>query len=148
MVRGREVIPPPQAEDSGLVQTTPLVRNLMFFFGLGILVCVPVFKTVTHLPPFMGILFGLGILWLVGELIHRNKPDDDKNHLTLAHALVRIDMSSIIFFIGILLAVATLEHSHILGTLAKTLYQTIGRLDVIVTLIGLASAIVDNFINQ
>jgi Na+/H+ antiporter NhaD/arsenite permease-like protein len=144
MLRGREVVPPPQAEDSGLLPTTPLERRLMFFLGLGILVCVPIFKTVTHLPPFMGMLFGLGILWLVGELIHRHKPDDEKEHLTLAHALMRIDMSSILFFIGILLAVATLEHTHILGALAKGLYQTIGRLDVIVTLIGLASAIVDN----
>jgi Na+/H+ antiporter NhaD/arsenite permease-like protein len=92
----------------------------------------------------MGILFGLGILWLVGELLHRSKDDEDKAHLTLVHALMRIDMSSIVFFIGILLAVATLEHTHILGALAKWLDQTVGRQDVIVTIIGLASAVVDN----
>ena len=116
----------------------------MFSMGLGILVCVPVFKTVTHLPPFMGILFGLGILWLVGELIHRNKCEKEKAHLTLVHALTKIDMSSIVFFIGILLSVATLEHTHILGALAKWLDHTVGRLDVIVTVTGLASAVVDN----
>ena len=116
----------------------------MFFMGIGILVAVPVFKTVTHLPPFMGILFGLGILWLTGELVHRGKEDDEKEHLTLARALVRIDMSSIVFFIGILLAVATLEHSHILSSLAATLDRTVGRQDVIVMIIGIASAIVDN----
>jgi Na+/H+ antiporter NhaD/arsenite permease-like protein len=92
----------------------------------------------------MGILFGLGILWLVGELIHRNKHDDDKQHLTLVHALMRIDMSSIVFFIGILLAVATLEHTHILTGLAGWLNAAVGREDVIFTIIGLVSAIVDN----
>ena len=144
MLKGREVVAPARVEGNGQLQTTPFERNLMFFMGIGILVCVPIFKTVTHLPPFMGILFGLGILWLVGDLIHRDKEDDDKIHLTLAHALMKIDMSSIVFFIGILLAVATLEHTHILGALATWLNQTVGRLDVIVTLIGMVSAIVDN----
>jgi Na+/H+ antiporter NhaD/arsenite permease-like protein len=129
--------------DNGL-QTTEFERNLMFFMGLGILVAVPAFKTLTHLPPFLGILFGLGVLWLVGDLIHRKKDDEDKEHLTLAHALARIDMSSIVFFVGILLAVATLEHTHILGGLATWLDHNVGRQDVIVILIGLASAVVDN----
>ena len=92
----------------------------------------------------MGILFGLGILWLVGDLVHRHKEDEYKQPLTLVHALSRIDMSSIVFFIGILLAVATLEHTHILTALAQWLDQTVGRMDVIVLLIGLASAVVDN----
>lgn len=144
MLKGREVVSPERAENNGLLQTTPFERNLMFFMGIGILVCVPIFKTVTHLPPFMGILFGLGILWLVGELVHRHKEDEDKAHLTLAHALTHIDMGSLVFFIGILLSVATLEHTHILGALAKWLDQTVGRQDVIVTIIGLASAVVDN----
>ncbi len=144
MLKGREVVAPPQAEDSGLLQTTSFERNLMFCMGLGTLIAVPIFKSFTHLPPFMGILFGLGILWLVGELIHREKEDEEKAHLTLAHALMKIDMSSIVFFIGILLAVATLEHTHILGALAKWLDQTVGRQDVIVTIIGMVSAIVDN----
>lgn len=144
LLKGRDVVSPPQAKDSGLLQTTPFERNLMFLMGLGILVLVPVFKTVTHLPPFMGILFGLGILWLMGNLIHRNKEDEEKEHLTLVHALTRIDMGSIVFFIGILLAVATLEHTHILVALAKWLDLAVGRQDVIVTIIGLVSAIVDN----
>jgi Na+/H+ antiporter NhaD/arsenite permease-like protein len=124
--------------------TTEFEKSLMFFMGLGILVAVPAFKTITHLPPFMGILFGLGILWLVGDLVHRKKEDEDKQHLTLVHALSRIDMSSIVFFIGILLAVATLEHTHILTSLAQWLDQAVGRQDVIVLIIGLVSAIVDN----
>jgi Na+/H+ antiporter NhaD/arsenite permease-like protein len=116
----------------------------MFFLGLGILIAVPAFKTITHLPPFLGILFGLGILWLVGDLIHRHKEDEYKQHLTLAHALSKIDMSSLVFFVGILLAVATLEHTHILSSVAQWLDQNVGRLDLIVVLIGLISAVVDN----
>jgi Na+/H+ antiporter NhaD/arsenite permease-like protein len=119
-------------------------RNLMFFLGLGILVLVPVFKTVTHLPPFMGILLGLGMLWAVGDLVHRKSDDLEKQRLTIARALTRIDMSSLVFFIGILLAVATLEHTHILASLALWLDQTIGRQDIIVLVIGLVSAVVDN----
>ena len=144
MLRGRAVVPPPHARASGLPQTQTHERNVMFYLGLGILVCVPIFKTVTHLPPFMGILFGLGILWLVGELLHRTKSDNEKAHLTLTHALTEIDMSSIVFFIGILLSVSILEHAHVLEALAKWLDHTVGRQDVIVTVIGLASAIVDN----
>jgi Na+/H+ antiporter NhaD/arsenite permease-like protein len=142
-LKGREVIAPRQAGHGG-VQTSKFERNLTFFLGLGILVLVPAFKTVTHLPPFMGILFGLGILWMVGELVHRDKEEDEKKRLTLVHALTRIDMTSIVFFIGILLAVAALERAHILEMLAKWLDATVGRQDVIVVLLGLLSAIVDN----
>jgi Na+/H+ antiporter NhaD/arsenite permease-like protein len=126
------------------IKTTEFERNLMFCLGIGILVAVPAFKTITHLPPFMGILFGLGILWLVGDIVHRHKEDEYKQHLTLAHALSKIDMSSLVFFVGILLAVATLEHTHILASLAQWLDHAIGRQDVIVLIIGLVSAIVDN----
>lgn len=143
-LRGRDVVSKePNKTDPGL-RSSEFERNLMFFLGLGILVAVPAFKTVTHLPPFMGILFGLGILWLVGDLVHRHKEDEFKHHLTLVHALSRIDMSSIVFFIGILLAVATLEHTHILTSLAQWLDQTVGRQDIIVLIIGIVSAIVDN----
>ena len=141
----RSVIAPQRANVEDGSETTAFERNLMFFLGLGILVMVPMFKTVTHLPPFMGILFGLGILWLVGDLVHRSKEDDpSKQRLTLAQALTRIDMSSIMFFIGILLAVAVLEHTHVLSSIAYWLDQHVGRQDIIVMLIGLASAVVDN----
>lgn len=140
----RPVIAPQRSAEDALPDTTPFERNLMFFLGLAILVAVPVFKTVTHLPPFMGILFGLGILWLVGDLVHRKEEDLRKQRLTLARALTRIDMSSIVFFIGILLSVAVLEHTHILSSIAQWLDTTVGRQDVIVMIIGLVSAIVDN----
>ena len=144
LLRGRLVEAPVVLTDTGRDSTSDAERNVVFFLGLGVLVAVPVFKTVTHLPPFMGVFFGLGLLWLVADLMHKNKEDDQKSQLTLVHALTRIDMSSIVFFIGILLAVATLEHSHVLTDLAGYLDETIGRLDIIVFLIGIASAIVDN----
>ena len=140
----RPVIAPKRSANDALSDTTPFERNLMFFLGLAILVAVPMFKTVTHLPPFMGILFGLGILWLVGDLVHRKEEDLRKQRLTLARALTRIDMSSIVFFIGILLSVAVLEHTHILSSIAQWLDKTVGRQDVIVMIIGLVSAVVDN----
>lgn len=144
LLRGREVVSPGRTDEDHGLGTTEFERKLMFFLGIGILVAVPAFKTVTHLPPFMGILFGLGILWLVGDLVHRHKEDEFKTHFTLAHALSKIDLSSLVFFIGILLAVATLEHSHILGALARWLDQTIGRQELIILVIGIVSAIVDN----
>jgi Na+/H+ antiporter NhaD/arsenite permease-like protein len=143
-MRGRVVEHKAVQNDDNGAYTTEFERNLMFFLGIGILIAVPAFKTLTHLPPFLGILFGLGILWLAGDLVHRNKEDGLKERLTLAHALRKIDMSSIIFFTGILLSVATLEHAHILAALAQLLDQTVGRLDAIVLIIGVASAIVDN----
>jgi NhaD family Na+/H+ antiporter len=143
-LRGKNIASPEAKLNAGLSKTSDAERNLIFLVGLGVLVLVPAFKTVTHLPPFMGIMFGLGVLWLVGDIMHKNKESAEKAHLTLANALMRIDMSSIVFFIGILLAVATLEHSHILSMLATWLDQHVGRQDLIVTLLGLASAIVDN----
>jgi NhaD family Na+/H+ antiporter len=144
ILKGKKVVSPNKPSDSRGLASTDFERNIMFFMGLAILVSVPVFKTITHLPPFMGILFGLGLLWLVGDLLHRNKPDEDKDHFTLVHALSKIDMGSIVFFIGILLAVAALEHTHILTALAQWLDRTVGRQDVIVLIIGLISAVVDN----
>src|SRR5512132_3677204 len=113
-LRGKLVIPPEAGTDvSNGWNTTPFEQNTIFFMGIAALLTVPVFKAVTHLPPFMGVLLNLGILWLAGELIHRRKSVDEKEHLVLAKALQRIDMPSIVFFLGILLAVSVLEHSHI-----------------------------------
>ncbi|SDH97246.1 sodium/proton antiporter, NhaD family [Bradyrhizobium sp. Rc2d] len=142
-VKGKDIVPPLQREAQAL-KVELFERNLMFYLGLGTLVAVPVFKAVTHLAPFIGILFGLGILWLVGEIVHRHKDEDARRPLTLVHALTRIDMSSIVFFVGILLAVACLEHARVLELLAKWFDTTVGRLDIIVILLGLLSAIIDN----
>jgi Na+/H+ antiporter NhaD/arsenite permease-like protein len=144
MLRGKRVMAPAQIESTDGFSTSVFERNTMFFLGLGVLVAVPAFKTVTHLPPFMGVLLGLGLLWIVGDLIHKDKSFEARNHLDLSTALSRIDMSSIVFFIGILLAVSILEHTHVLSSLAAWLDETVGRLDLIVLLIGLVSAVVDN----
>jgi Na+/H+ antiporter NhaD/arsenite permease-like protein len=112
--------------------------------GMGALIFVPIFKSVTHLPPYLGILLALGVVWLVGDLMHRNKSAQEKEHLTLTKALRQIDMASVVFFIGILLAVATLSANGMLPALAKWLDVTIGNQSIIVIIIGLVSAIVDN----
>ena len=95
-LRGQVVVLPEVEEIQGRNHSYEYERSVMFFLGLGILIAVPIFKTVTSLPPFMGILFGLGILWLVGDLLHRHKDDEKKQTLTLVHALSRIDLSSIV----------------------------------------------------
>lgn len=141
-LRGKTIAPPPK--DDGVLAVDRFERNLMFYLGLGTLIAVPVFKAVTHLAPFMGILFGLGVLWLVGEIVHRHKDEHVRQPLTLVHALTRIDMSSIVFFVGILLAVACLDHAGLLSMVAKWLDATIGRQDIIVIVLGLLSAIIDN----
>ena len=144
-LRNESVVCPDETDiDANKYETTRFEKTFMFSAGISILCSVPVFKTLTHLPPFMGILFGLGILWLAGELIHRNKDHEAKRHLTLVAALQRIDMASLVFFIGILLAVATLEHTHILAALAHWLDSAVGNQSIIVSLFGLISAIVDN----
>ncbi|CCE03276.1 sodium:proton antiporter NhaD [Bradyrhizobium sp. STM 3809] len=143
-LRGQQLVPPASAGLASISPILPFERNLMFGLGLGVLVLVPAFKAATGLPPFMGILFGLGVLWLVGEIIHREKASEQKQRLTLVHALTRIDMPSIVFFIGILLSVAALEHTHVLQALAQWLDRTVGRLDLIVIVLGLASAVIDN----
>lgn len=142
LVKGKSIAPP--SKDDGVQLVGSYERNLMFYLGLGVLIAVPAFKAVTHLPPFMGVLLGLGIVWLVGEVVHRDKDEHVRRPLTLAHALTRIDMSSIVFFLGILLAVACLEHAGLLSMLARWLEATIGRQDVIVVVLGLLSAVIDN----
>ncbi len=129
---------------SGSVNTSQFEKTLVFFMGMGSLIFVPIFKSVTHLPPYLGILFALGMLWFVGNLLHRNKSSEEKEHLTLTSALRKIDMASVVFFIGILLAVATLSANGMLPALAGWLDKTVGNQSIIVVIIGMVSAIVDN----
>ena len=104
---------------------TKTERNIIFFFGVGCLLFVPVFKTLTHLPPFIGVLFGLSLLWIYMEIMYRRKksmPEDRK--ATVSVILRRIDMTTILFFFGILMAVAALQSAGILQTFAKSLDNT------------------------
>ena len=119
-------------------------RRIMLTVGLGGMLFVPIFKTLTHLPPYMGMMLIVGIIWVVSELIHSDKDEAERQKFTAAYALSRIDTSSILFFLGILLAVGSLEVSGVLHALADSLNQTIGNLDVTVFLIGMISAVVDN----
>ena len=132
-------------KEKGIIRpSTSFERNLVFFLGIGLLLFVPVFKTITHLPPYMGILFGLGILWVITEVIHHEKDEADKDSLSVIHALRKIDVPSILFFLGILLAVAALQSTGTLVQLAGYMNEKVGNESAISLMIGLASAVVDN----
>lgn len=126
------------------IQLSIIERNIIFFTGIGGLLFIPFFKTITHLPPFMGVLFALGILWVVTEIIHSKKDEEDKDALSVVHALQKIDVPSILFFLGILIAIAALQSTGQLTALAQMMNEKIGNLNIIVPAIGLLSAIVDN----
>ncbi len=119
-------------------------QYLILISGLLIMMSVPVLKMITGLPPYMGILLGLGILWIITEIIHHNKGDEEKQELSVADALKRIDSPSILFFLGILLGIASLQASGVLQQTAQWLDKTVVNENVIVTLIGLLSSVVDN----
>jgi len=119
-------------------------RKLFFFAGIGALLFVPVFKTITHLPPFMGMMFGLGILWVLSEIIHKEKDDIDKDNYSVLHALRKIDMPSVLFFLGILIAISALQSVGQLSQLAKFMDDKIGDINIVVMTIGLLSAVIDN----
>src|SRR5688572_20758880 len=116
----------------------------MLFLGIAGLISVPVFKTVTHLPPYLGMLLALGILWTVSELINPHMDEKEKKPYTAAGALTRIDVPSVLFFLGILLAVAALDAMEILHHFATYLDKSLGDNRIIITLIGILSSIVDN----
>ena len=118
--------------------------NTMLWAGSLSLIGVPIFKTITHLPPYMGILLALGVVWVVSEILHSEKDEDDKKPLSVAHALSKIDTTSILFFLGILLAIGGIETLGYLNLLAQKLESSIGNQQIIVVLIGIASSIVDN----
>jgi Na+/H+ antiporter NhaD/arsenite permease-like protein len=119
-------------------------RNLVFFIGIGCLLFVPVFKAITHLPPYMGMLFSLGMMWVLTEIMHSKKDTDEKGVLSVNHALRKIDTPSILFFFGILMSIAALEQVGLLKDAATYLDQTIGNIKFIAMLIGLLSSVLDN----
>ena len=116
--------------------------KLVFFCGVGALICVPLFKELTGLPPFMGMLIGLGILWLITDIMHQRH--EHRKHLRVPHVLTRIDTSAVLFFLGILLSINALETVGILKSLAEFLGEHISHMSVIALVIGLISAVVDN----
>ncbi len=134
-----------------------LSSKRMLFLGLGMIIFVPIFKTITHLPPYIGMMLGLGVVWLVSEYIHPEEDfTEERKHLYSPHkALSRIEMSSILFFLGILMAVAALE-SLVYGVtasgvevgtlryLAEVLKGAIPNDNIVILLLGVLSAIIDN----
>lgn len=135
---------PLENEVNGTKKLSPHQQSIVLFCGVLVLILVPVFKTVTHLPPYMGILFGLGILWLITELLHGGKDDEDKHVLSVVYALRKIDTPSVLFFFGILVSIAALQSSGILSDLATWMTNTITNKNIVGLTFGLLSAIVDN----
>ena len=119
-------------------------QYIVFFSGLLILLLVPVFKTATHLPPYMGILIGLGILWIITEIIHEGKDEEDRHVLSVAYALQKVDTPSILFFLGILISIAALNVTGILADLAVWMNDHLESDSMIVIAMGLLSSVIDN----
>jgi Na+/H+ antiporter NhaD/arsenite permease-like protein len=116
--------------------------KLVFFVGILLFLCVPVFKAVTGLPPFMGMLISLSIMWLITDVIHHRY--EQRHHLRVPHILTKIDVSSILFFLGILLSVNALESTGILDSAAEWLNRHMGNEAIIASTIGVVSAVIDN----
>lgn len=142
-MKGRVTTPEKEESSNGVI-SPKWERDTVFALGVGALLFVPVFKTLTHLPPFAGMLMGLGVLWVATELIHSEKDEREKGPLSVLHALRKIDSPSILFFLGILMAVAALQSTGILSSLAAWLDRTIHNLTLTGIIIGFLSAIVDN----
>lgn len=124
-------------------------RSIVFVAGIAGLLFVPVFKTVTHLPPFMGMMFSLGVLWVITEILHKRKNEEAKSRLSVIGVLRKVDTPSVLFFLGILLAVASLQSAGQLREMATFLDNTVGTQDAngvyaVSIIIGLLSSIVDN----
>ncbi len=137
-----------QAQTVAASELTTSQRKTIFFLGVGGLIFVPIFKTITHLPPFVGILLVLGVLWTVTEIFYAQLQEEEEKgamQKRVTNMLTRIDMSTILFFLGILMAVACLETIGVLTLLGQTLDQTFEGNHYLVTgIIGVLSSIVDN----
>lgn len=154
-MKGNITIPEEYAETQASKKQKGKGADIMLIVGLLGLVFVPIFKTITHLPPYVGMMLSLGVVWLVSERLHADEEFEDKHHYSAHHALSRIEMSSILFFLGILMAVAALESLHVLADLAiamnsvfpKDVYYIPGLvtgLDLVIMILGLGSALIDN----
>lgn len=127
-----------------VLDSSPLERKLVLFLGVLALVFVPVFKLLTHLPPYMGILLGLGALWMATEIIHHKKGEEQKNKFSVLAALKKVDTSTVLFFLGILLSIGAMQSAGQLATVADFLDSNIGNFMVINFMVGIFSAILDN----
>lgn len=143
-MRERSVSPPDTRGEARAYEVSTLHRNIMFLAGMGGLLFVPVFKTLTHLPPFMGMLLSLGVVWVISEILHDDRDAALDSGMHVLKVLRRIDTPSVLFFLGILMAVSALEATGLLRLAADWLGSLFSQIHVIVFLIGLLSAVVDN----
>jgi Na+/H+ antiporter NhaD/arsenite permease-like protein len=134
----------PEIDSDEKIYTRPFERKLMLIMGVSGLLFVPIFKTFTHLPPYMGMLFSLSVIWLTSEIMHKNKPDEVKRKLKVIYILEKVDTPTIFFFLGILSAVAALQSAGQLSVLAGWLDENLGNIFLIDMAIGVLSAVVDN----
>lgn len=142
--KGEFTAPMEKFEFGGQTGSTERERRIVLFTGIGFLLFIPIFKTVTHLPPFMGMLLALGLIWMITETIHSEKDEEDRKNFSVAYALRKIDTSSILFFLGILLAVSALQSTHQLNFMASWMDRNLKETNIIVPGIGLLSSVVDN----
>ena len=142
----------PESEQSG-VDVPVHLRRLILIMGIAALIFVPIFKTITHLPPYLGMLFGLGVLWVTTEIVSRKYEKDGHRLPTAVSTLEHIDVPTILFFLGILMAVACLKDAGILASLATGLDNTFLGMKmgnepvgffIIDLIIGVLSSVVDN----
>nr|WP_321356591.1 sodium:proton antiporter NhaD [uncultured Draconibacterium sp.] len=134
----------PTIDEDEVEYSTEKERILFLVLGVCGLLFVPVFKTVTHLPPYMGMLLSLGVLWVVGEIVHKDKPKEIKDKLKVTAVIQRVDVPTVLFFLGILSAVAALQSAGHLNILATYLDEKLGNIYLIDLAIGVLSSVVDN----
>lgn len=143
-IRLHGAITPPAAKPADALSSSNFERKAVFWLGLLVLLFVPLFKSITDLPPFMGMLLGLGVMWVLTELIHSEKDEAEKGVLSVNHAIRKIDTPSILFFLGILLAISALQTAGILQFVAVWLQSLVNDVVVLGLTIGLLSAVFDN----
>lgn len=138
-----EVERPEHIEEGGVYKVTHKQSLLTLVMGVGLLLFVPIFKTITHLPPYLGVLFGLGVMWVTTEIMHRNSPAN-YSKLSVSTIIQKVDVPSVLFFLGILMAVQCLNEAGHLKLLSQALDENVGDIYAINLIIGVLSSVIDN----
>lgn len=138
-----EVERPEHVEEGGVYKVSHKQSLLTLIMGVGLLLFVPVFKTITHLPPYLGVLFGLGVMWVTTEIMHRNSPAN-YSKLSVSTIIQKVDVPSVLFFLGILMAVQCLNEAGHLKLLSQALDENVGNIYAINLIIGVLSSVIDN----
>lgn len=134
---------PEHVEEGGVYKVSHKQSLLTLIMGVGLLLFVPIFKTITHLPPYLGVLFGLGVMWVTTEIMHRNSPAN-YSKLSVSTIIQKVDVPSVLFFLGILMAVQCLNEAGHLKLLSQALDENVGNIYAINLIIGVLSSVIDN----